>query len=196
MEWHGERVLVTPNGQVKPLTDEERWRNVHGWYEYLEAERSSERPTVDSFNEAWELLDNLYEFQGEPVHKRGAESQCAATPLATLFYCIEMGFYPPPELMLALLDDWHAYRSSNGVMSLEQAFLGRTVQKAGNAAKRFNSTQLKLRMRFEFARLLREGKSRQEAAEAVSQILPGSPEPESILRELRGFTDFSRRTGK
>lgn len=186
MDWHGDRVLVTKDGLVKPLTEDERWANVQGWYEYLENERGSDMPCVE-FNDAWERLDSGYQYMGKSIHERGEAGRAAATPLETLFYNVEMGFYPPPEVLLALLDEWQSYRAADGNMSLEQAFLGRTVQKAGNSAKRFNSRIRKMRRQWEFAQHLDNGKTREEAAEAVANIA-GSPTVDSIMREMRGVT--------
>jgi len=110
---------------------------------------------------------------------------------------VDMGFYPPPELLLTLLDCWDTYEAGGGSISLEEAFLGKPVQKAGVYAKRSSAKFKKLARQWEFAALLKAGKSRQEAAEAVAELFPNGPEPESILREMRGFNGYGpkRRAG-
>lgn len=175
---------------ARPMQPMEQWQCVQEWYEYLEAERGGERPVVDALNEAWDSLEPLYQCEGVPCVKRGAASSASENPLSSLFYYIEMGFYPPPELMLALADAWSVYRAGCGAVTLEEAFLGRSVQKAGNYAKRDQAKLKKMRIRWEFAALLRNGRSRQEAAEEISNLFHGRPDADSILRDLRGFTGF------
>ena len=57
-------------------------------------------------------------------------------PLADAMAYVESGLYPPPELMLALRDAWHAYLVAGGTLELEVAFLGERKQKGGTYAKR------------------------------------------------------------
>lgn len=63
------------------------------------------------------------------------------TPLHILFTMIERGEYPPPELLLILLDGWQEYLNGSGKTSLEQALIGSPSQKAGTFAARYHDEQ-------------------------------------------------------
>jgi len=52
--------------------------------------------------------------------------------------CVEQGLYPPPELLYGLYLSWREYLSAGGEMSLEDALIGKSVQKAGNRAARWH----------------------------------------------------------
>jgi hypothetical protein len=77
--------------------------------------------------------------------------------------------------------------ANQGNVSLEEAFLGKAVKKSGNFSKRRSTNMSRLIMSFNFERLLRQGASRNEAAEIVSAANGGKPEPESLLRMFRGI---------
>lgn len=182
---------VRLDGSIKPFSVDEQWNQVIDWHSFLQQDRASEYPVLDGMNEAWEELEPLYQVSGHPIMERGAAlSRVSSTPLSALFYMIDMGFYPPPELLLTLLDCWETYRAGGGDVSLEEAFLGKPVQKGGVYAKRKSSQFKRMVRQWEFAGLLREGKSRKEAAEIISERFGGRPEPESILREMRGFSGY------
>jgi len=178
--------------EIRPRTLEQQWQSVQEWYQYLQDEKESDRPVVESFNEAWTQLAPLYEFQGKCVIERGSESvRVADAPLAALFYHIESGFYPPPELLLALLDAWQSYRNCGGHVSLEEAFLGPPKPKSGNYAKRKLARLNKMQMTWEMTKLLREGKTRIEAAECIadeSRRRGFEVEPETIVRTIKPFS--------
>ena len=136
---------------------------------------------------AWGALEPMYRLNGKKIIKRGeALKNIANSPLTTFFYFIDMGFYPPPELLLTLSECWTSYEAGGGHTSLEQAFLGRSPQKSGNYAKRDRAKFKRMAMRWDFDDLVRKGSTRLEAAEAVSELFGGKPEPESILRMFRG----------
>ncbi|WHZ20704.1 MAG: hypothetical protein OJF55_002853 [Rhodanobacteraceae bacterium] len=137
-------------------------------------------------NEAWDELQPLYEVNGKCIVERGADLQrVSSSPLSALFYFVDMGFYPPPELLFALHDCWETYESAGGRTSLEQAFLGKTVQKSGNYAKRQNAKFQRMVMRWNFEKYIQDGLTRTQAAEIISEVWGGKPEPESILRMFR-----------
>lgn len=177
----------------KPLSVEDQWQAVDDWYRYLEDNRSEDRPFASSFNEAWDELDSLYQINGEPIMKRGSDCRAADTPLATLSYYVDMGFYPPPELLLALNDAWQRYITAGGQMTLEEAFFGPAKKGSGNYAKRKHRRFRLFWLRMEFDRMLRDGKARLEIAEELSSRLGGKPDADSILRMMRGFNGLFAR---
>lgn len=177
---------IRPDGSIKPFAIEEQWKQVADWHAFYVSGRTAEFPVLEGLAEAWEQVESVQTFHGEPCIERGEKlERVAQSPLAALFYMADMGFYPPPELLLTLLDCWESYIASGGAISLDEAFLGKPVQKAGNYAKQRSSKFNKFMRRMEFHKLTREGKSPMEAAEAISELFGGRLEPESILREMR-----------
>lgn len=184
---------MRPDGAIKPLSIEGQWKQVADWHAFYAAGKASEFPVLDGLGCTWKLVESEQTFNGEPCIERGADMErVARSPLAALFYMVDMGFYPPPELLLTLLDCWDSYMGSGGRMSLDEAFLGRPVQKSGNYAKQSSARFARFMRRMEYQKLIGAGKSPTEAAEAVSELIGGRIEPESILREMRK----PRRAGK
>jgi hypothetical protein len=152
------------------------WKVVSAEREALETLKN--RPTLDSLSASWEVLDHFY----DGLIERADEQHVASTPFQALFFYIEMGFYPPPELLLALSAMWDKYLNAAGSVSLEEAFLGRPVKKGGNHAKRWYTRAKYIHMGVMLEALEDEGHSTIKAAELVSERFGGKPEPESVVR--------------
>ena len=177
-------------GRAAAFTIEEQWELSASWLAFVESELVDEYPMISSLKNAWEEL-------GSEGVERGQELRNVSdSPLSVLFYFIEMGMYPPPELLLALADSWSIYGANAGAMSLEEAFLGPSKKGAGNYAGRRHSKYRKRQIAWDFSRLLAKGMTRTEAAEAISLEMGGKPDVDSILRSLRGFGGFDRKSGK
>ncbi|WP_255913202.1 hypothetical protein [Tahibacter harae] len=156
------------------------------WHEFLIAPESGNYPVPASLACAWEKLEECYQYDGRTSIQRGSELQrLSETPLSTLFYFIEGGFYPPPELLIVLSDCWHAYVAAAGSLTLEEAFLGKPKKRAGNFASRKKSAFRLFRIQITYDQLVRAGQTPIGAAEAVSAQLGGKPDADSILRMMR-----------
>lgn len=181
-----------PDGSIGAISTEEQWQLVEDWHSFLSSEQAAGYPVLDGLNEAWKELEPLYQHEGRPLIGRGPDAPPVSdAPLSALFFFIEMGFYPPPELLLTLADCWSVYESSRGAVSLEEAFLGRPRKGAGNYARQKYSSLRQHCLEFEFQQLLNEGKSRTEAAEALAGKLGGKPDADSILRMMRGIKGWT-----
>jgi hypothetical protein len=66
------------------------------------------------------------------------------SPVEALIWCCDLGRFPPPELLLSLMDSWWDYVFANGSKSLEEAFIGVSIRKGGNHARRFSSEMQRL----------------------------------------------------
>ena len=105
------------------------------WRELLEDERLQDYPVMAGLEESWQLLSSMY---GEdPVHggaliKRAERADCS--PLRTLLYYLDAGFYPPPEFLLAVSACVRKYFAAGGDISLDEAFFGKPHKKYGSAA--------------------------------------------------------------
>lgn len=176
-----------PDGTVSPFSLDEQWKQIEDWHRFLEDDKASNYPVLDGLNYAWEELDSQYAINGKSIIERGADlRRVSGTPISAFFYFVDMGFYPPPELMLALRDCWETYMGNMGTMSLEEAFIGKPKKGAGNYASRKGSSFKRMRMQWDFADFMGQGLTRAQAAEALSQILGGKPDADSILRMFRG----------
>lgn len=164
-------------------TPDEQWAECDRWREYLEAQRGSDRPVVNAFNDAWDMLNAQY---APSKTARGSGMRVAGqSPLEALFHLVALGLYPPPELLFTLGLAWTRYLDGAGNITLEKAFLGPPVPKAGNAARRRRSRARKLATFFEMARLEQEAITRLDAATQVVEELGLDVIPESIVRTTK-----------
>lgn len=157
--------------------------NSRQWQHVREAramlEKSDDYPVLSEFEEAWKLLSSQYQ-----VVERNVES-LADTPLAAFMYHVELGFYPPPELMLGLFYAWRDYVEGGGVVSLEEAFFGKPVRKAGNYARRKTGQMKSMILAIEHFNLVRDGMTKLQAAEALVERFHLRLDAESLVRALR-----------
>lgn len=152
------------------------WQSVTCWRKRLED--CSTYPVLESLELRWRELEHRF----SDSDKREDLPTTSDHPLSALFYFVEMGFYPPPELLLALLDAWEIYIAGSGEISLDEAFFGPTKRRAGNYARRVASRDRKLRLSMMMHSLRRSGYSKLRAAEIISEQQGGRIEPETIAR--------------
>lgn len=164
---------------------EAQWERVELWRQELAD--SEDYPVLSSLEYLWSVI----EPEQRVVDRK--DVRVADSPLAALMYFIECGFYPPPELLLGLLDTWEAYMGMGGDIDLEEAFFGKPIRKAGNYSKRKFSRLKKLDQSFKMDRLIRDGMTKAKAAEKVSEET--GVDPETIARQTR-VRVFSARNGQ
>ena len=162
---------------------DEQWEIVENFREDLaQCEESSGRSHME---ECWRLLESH-----DAVFPRG-DVRVADNPLAALMYYIDMGFYPPPELLLGLFETWQAYKLCGGKVSLEDAFLGRPVRKAGNYASRSRARFRNMYLRMNLEEKISNGMSKTQAAEQLS--LESGIEADTIVRVAKPFRRSKKR---
>lgn len=178
---------LRPDGTVRAFSVDEQWSQVDHWYQFLkEADADPEYDGMNSLLEAWDALEPIHVGVGWMKPDRGEELRNQSdAPLSALFSFIEMGMYPPPELLLALLDCWDVYMHNQGTTSLEVAFLGKPIQKAGPYAQRTKARRAKSFMQLCFAMEVRKGKTRDEAAAVVSEMTGGRVDVDYVKRLVR-----------
>ncbi len=187
---------IRRDGSVEPLSLEDQWQQMEKWRRFLETKRGEPDSTLASLINAWESMDAEFNPNNEWNIERGEKIRHnSGSALGAMAHFLEMGLYPPPELLLTITDCWYCYVESAGHISLDEAFLGKPKKSSGNYAKQRRTEFRKFRITFDFIQLLKEGKSRIEAAEIVSQRLGGKPDADSVLRLLRGIGpgSFGRR---
>jgi hypothetical protein len=114
----------------------------------------------------------------------------ATTPIEALMRIVELGWYPPPELLTLLSECWREYADGAGDVEIEEAFFGPPVPKAGNFSRRRAQSNRNARLSLPFWMALQQGKTRRRAAEIArenAQLLENGPMPsvDSILDMLR-----------
>jgi hypothetical protein len=179
------------------MTVEEQFLQLENWRHLLAGgEGKSEvagDQTLALFRAAYEELEPMYKSVGrsyDDVVSRHPNEP----PLFMLFWCTFQGIYPPPELMLTLLDCWNAY--GDGV-TLEEAFLGKPVQKLGDYKNRLRARSQR-EMRYDrFVKMTSEGVPAIKAAEWIAEWgFGGSTDPDSVLREMRACAKAGREAEK
>jgi hypothetical protein len=165
--------MKTPRSKDTP-----QWRHVRNARERLRD--CANHPVLESLEEAWAVLEGMYEV----VDRRTLE-QTSESPLTTLMFMAEMGFYPPPELLLGLLDSWRDYLEAGGDKTLEEVFLGKPKRKAGNYASRDGKKWTQGALAHEFAKLVERGLTQVAAAEEITVRYGLRMDPESFIRMAR-----------
>jgi hypothetical protein len=164
------------------------WRHVRNAREKLLD--CANYPVLDSLEEAWLGLESVYGSimaggkEYNVVDRRDLE-RTSEGPLTTLMFMTEMGIYPPPELLLGLLDSWRDYLEACGEKTLEEVFLGRPRRKAGNYAKRDGKKWTQRVLAGEFAKLVERGSTQAAAAEEITVRYGLRMDPESFIRMAR-----------
>lgn len=146
---------------------------------------------LSSLTEKWETL---VENTTDPLYPPARGGQITQHPLKAMVDCVEAGDYPPPEVLLAILERWSIYLAATGSLTLEEAFIGPARRGSGNFSKRHASMMSRAWLRLRMSILCRQGHPMKKAAELLSDEIGGVPEPESILRILRN--SGSRRSEK
>lgn len=157
--------------------------NLEYWQEKLLNE-SSNYPVLEELESSWVLLESDYN-QGKTklIDRTKLDSE---SPLNAFMYMVDMGFYPPPEVLLSLLDCFKYYFDAKGGLPLEHIFFGKPEKGIGNhSAQKARKEHLTF-LHFSIA-IDTENKSQYQIAEYVIDHLKLKDDPESLLRQYRRF---------
>ena len=130
--------------------------------------------------EKLELLWAKIESDFKPFNR---QVSVADNPISAFTYYVEMGKYPPPEIMIDVMWGFNIYLESNGDISLDQAFLGSTHSKYKSLSYK---QQYALRYA-EFERFVYKGefKSLDDAAEEFLKPIAEEIDQDTFLRNYR-----------
>jgi hypothetical protein len=81
-----------------------------------------EFPYYSEFEQSWNLLEqssNHDIIEREQIHSK---------PLDFFLWCVESGFYPPPELLIVIASCFRAHIISGGKTDLSEVFFGKDKQ--------------------------------------------------------------------
>jgi hypothetical protein len=132
---------------------------------------------------AAESLEKLWEKLESDFGPFNREVSVADNPISAFSYYVEMGKYPPPEIMIEIMWGFNTYLESKGDISLDQAFLGITHSKY----KSLSFTQQSALKYAEFDRFVYNGdfNSLDEAAELFLSKISDEIDQDSFLRDYR-----------
>ena len=132
---------------------------------------------------AAESLEKLWEKLESDFGPFNREVSVADNPISAFSYYVEMGKYPPPELMIDIMLGFNTYLESKGDISLDQAFLGITHSKY----KSLSFKQQSALKYAEFDRFVYNGdfSSLDEAAEFFLSKILDEIDQDSYLRDYR-----------
>jgi hypothetical protein len=130
--------------------------------------------------EKLELLWAKIEPDFKPFNR---QVSVADNPISAFTYYVEMGKYPPPEIMIDVMLGFNTYLESKGDISLDQAFLGITHSKY----KSISFKQQSALKYAEFDRFVYNGqfKSLDDAAELFLSNISYEIDQDSYLRDYR-----------
>jgi hypothetical protein len=89
-------------------------------------------PVLESLEETWGGISADY---GSLI-TRDDDERTAETPLNAFLFLIDSGFYPPPEILLAVAQCFEHYQGCAGDVDLEDVFFGERKKGVGNYAAR------------------------------------------------------------
>jgi hypothetical protein len=170
----------SPEARIKGFTVEQQLQRLSAWQQVIELRsRPSAATPPEHLVDQWELLE-----AADPSIKASASFILRGSthdnkpPLAQLFEYVEAGFYPPPDLVLTVLDSWRRYcvAASADELTLEEAFFGKPKPKAGNYAAQALKKKKDLGAAFQLGEHIKQGKSKEEAAALIANQYGGSEE--------------------
>lgn len=137
-----------------------------------------------------------YSYWRDTVELLTRISKKNGATIAGFMDAIGSGFYPPPEVLLAVHDAFEAYLAADGKLSLEEAFFGDPSRKLGNYAARRHAEIRKGVLALNTELLMRKGMSQIAAAEKVGleaeQHGYGPIDAETIARLHRDHPNLFR----
>lgn len=124
------------------------------WYEVRKARqdiRKNTDPEYRRLERSWQLLEKMGLVASDA---RDYEEYSGQPPLAYAMFCIRLGFYPPPEVMIGLSEQWGGYiYESFCDKRLETAFLGPPARKGGDFRTRWQAAHSREFVRGEVRRV-------------------------------------------
>jgi hypothetical protein len=112
--------------KLRAATTSNTWEAAVTYASILQASQAEDRPGLHDLEAAWSLLTNFYgsDEDGNPDIDRATAGKPTSTPIEMFDYYVDVGIYPPPEIMLCIADCFRKYFSAEGKLSLDECFFG------------------------------------------------------------------------
>lgn len=119
----------------------------------------------------------------------------ALNPLAAAMFYVEMGYYPPPELLLQINDSWQKYLGAGGSASLEECLIEKPAKGRGrgNFANRYYQRLRKTALTIWMDDDLKRGKSSNQTKAAETWAARFGYDVETATRLYRKATGAFRK---
>lgn len=120
---------------LENTNDLNTWGRVRQLRKALEV--SDGYPVLEDIEAQWGALSSYHgKINGEDLVKRDESVEGGHDPLGALQHHAEFGIYPPPEILLAVMQCFELYFSAGGELSLEDVFFGPEKGWVGNESAR------------------------------------------------------------
>jgi hypothetical protein len=146
-------------------------------------------PFFSALESGWRSIEEGCKFHEEDRHRTSFKS-----PLESFSYNVDLGFYPPPEILLCLQSCFQIYFNSKGTKSLDEIFFGAPHKKLSSPSYLQANRSKYFTFKFFFENVDScldidlKGKSLVERAEAYlnsSFSEENNDDPETFLRGYR-----------
>lgn len=119
------RAVQSQEDMSEPFNSNEK---VNAYREKLKASYvHDDYPVMVGLEHAWRLLERDYEVINREEHPSN-------NPISSFEYYLDLGFYPPPEIMMVLGDALRLYFASAGQFSLDEVLFGEKHKKTSSFA--------------------------------------------------------------
>lgn len=140
--------------------------------------------------EAWSILQNTI-YNG--LDADNDRERPIYNPLQKLSNCLEFGMYPPPEVLINIVNTYERYMSRKGEIDLEEAFFGKPQKGKGNFASRSHRAEdVYMLQLFLCLNDFTDKKSQYEVASEYLSIQKSDEDPEHLLRKFRRYKQASK----
>ena len=126
---------MTDKADTPPKIRYNSWDYVREVRERIETKKY---PVLEGLEDSWQLIRGGH---GRLI-KRNEDERFASSPLRAFLCYVDMGFYPPPEVMLSICHCFQHYMDRGGEIELEDVFFNERKKGVGNYSARVGADRL------------------------------------------------------
>lgn len=149
----------------------------------------TQHPFLEGLEHTWQKISSDY---GQ-LFQREEDEKFASTPLKALGCLVDMGFYPPPEILLSILACFELYYSSGGEIELEDVFFGPRKRGVGNNAAALGHDSVYSHFHFRHSFLEKDNEKQSLAEQAEEMFTFFNLSDVDIDNFLRGYRRWKER---
>lgn len=176
---------------MKDKTEKHNYYNTWSFVRKFQDDlKNTKNPFIEGLEHSWQVLSEDYN-DGFSTALRDNVSDFAATPLEALVEAVELGYYPSPEVLVAVCRAVDKYMSHRGELELEDVFFGDKVRSKGNYSGRIGHDSL-YRMLW-YRRTLESNKDKSISAIAENLFAEFRVETMDVDNFIRGYRRWKAR---
>lgn len=186
---------------MKYKTEKHNYYNTWGFVRVFQNElKNTDNPLLKGLLYSWQTLSTEYSEaydQGFSTALRDNVSDFAATPIEALVEAVELGYYPSPEILVAVCRAIDKYMSHQGELELEDVFFGDKVRSKGNYSGRVGHDSLYRMLWFHTTLASNKNKSLSKIAESfLTEFRIETMDVDNFIRGYRRWKNRIKRTKK